>query len=463
MTAIPMPPELPILGHLHIFATDNMIERFDELSLRAPRGIFALKTPYGRLISVHTAALAKELLDETRFSKAVIGPLQNVRAFSGDGLFTAYGWEPNWGKAHRILTPGFTAPSMKTFFPDMLTVAKQLVAHWERAAARDEWVVVAEDTTRLTLDTIALCGFGYAFESFRRPELHPFLRAMTRALFESGATSRRPPLLHKLALHKHREFADDITTMNELVDRVIRERHEQPPEEAAKARDFLSLMLGAKDKVTGEPLDDVNIRYQVLTFLIAGHETTSGLLAFTLHYLLRNPDVLARARAEVDAICGAREPTLADVSALTWLHAILFESLRLWPSAPAFAVASERDETVGGFEVAAGEPIMVFLPRLHRDPAVYDRPEEFLPSRFEGDAAKAIPTWAYRPFGNGKRACIGRQFALVEAKLALALIVRDFELEGEPGYALRVRDTLSVKPDGFRVKVRRRPPNGVTS
>ncbi|CAN5729418.1 hypothetical protein BH09MYX1_BH09MYX1_25870 [soil metagenome] len=99
---------------------------------------------------------------------------------------------------------------------------------------------------------------------------------------------------------------------------------------------------------------------------------------------------------------------------------------------------------------------MLLLTRLHRDPAVYDRPEEFLPSRFEGDAAKAIPPWAYKPFGNGKRACIGRQFALVEAKLALALIIKSFDLEPEPGYSLRVRDTLSLKPDGFRVRVRLR-------
>ncbi len=457
MTAIPMPPTLPFVGHMHIFATDNMIERFDELALRAPGGIYALQTPYGRLIVAYAADIVKELLDESRFAKVVIGPLENVREFSGDGLFTAHAHEPNWGKAHRILTPGFTAPSMKNFYPDMLVVAQQLVAHWRRAAATGAKVLVTEDTTRLTLDTIARCGFDYDFGSFDRAELHPFLQAMTRALFESGAMSRRPPPLQRFAKKERRQFEADIKEMNELVDRVIRERHLLDSTEAAKKRDFLSLMLGAKDKITGEPLDDVNIRYQVLTFLIAGHETTSGLLAFTLYYLLQHRDVWDRARAEVDRVFGdTAEPTFSQVGELATIQAILFEALRLWPSAPAFTVASSARETVAGFSIEPGEPVMILLPRLHRDPTIYDRPEEFLPSRFEGDAAKAIPTWAYKPFGNGKRACIGRQFALVEAKLALALILRSFDLEPEAGYALRVRDTLSVKPDGFRVRVRER-------
>ena len=110
MSAIPMPKALPFVGHMHIFATDNMIERFDELALRAPGGIYALHTPYGRLIVAYGADIVKELLDETRFAKVVIGPLENVREFAGDGLFTARAHQPNWAKAYRILTPAFTAP-----------------------------------------------------------------------------------------------------------------------------------------------------------------------------------------------------------------------------------------------------------------------------------------------------------------------------------------------------------------
>ncbi|CAN5729210.1 hypothetical protein BH09MYX1_BH09MYX1_25860 [soil metagenome] len=281
-----MPPALPLLGHIHLFVTEQMIERFDEVAVRAPGGIYALQTPYGRLIVVYSAELAKEMLDESRFNKTVIGPLEAVREFTGDGLFTARGTEPNWGKAHRILVPGFTAPSMKNFYPDMLVVAKQLIEHWRGVASRGEHALVTDDTTRLTLDTIALCGFDYAFRSFDRKELHPFLQAMARALVEAGAMTRRAAPLKRFAKKARRQFDADIQTMNELVDRVIRERREQAASTDPAIHDFLSLMLSAKDKVTGEALDDVNIRYQVLTFLIAGHETTSGLLAFTLYCLL---------------------------------------------------------------------------------------------------------------------------------------------------------------------------------
>ena len=456
MVALPSPPSLPLLGHAHLFVTDSMIERFGELASRSSEGLFSLRTPRGtELAVVYRASLAEELLDETRYGKLVGGPLANVRAFTGDGLFTAHGDEPNWAKAHRILVPGFTMPSMKTYYPAMLEVAQQLVSHWRSAASRGGLTSVVEDTTRLTLDTIALTGFGFRFGSFDRPELHPFIAAMGRALTESGAMLRRTALAARFATKQKRQFAEDIATMHELVDRVIRERRLQG---GSGHRDFLSLMLDAKDKVTGEPLDDVNIRYQVITFLIAGHETTSGLLAFALHLLLQNRAALAKARAEVDRVFGGTEnPTFAQVGELSYVQAVLMETLRLWPTAPAITVTPHEPERLAGrWSLTPGQVVILLLTKLHRDPEMFDAPEDFRPERFEGDAAKKVPTHAYRPFGNGKRACIGKQFALVEAKLALALILAHFELEPEPGYTLRVKDTLTIKPEGFRVKLSRR-------
>ena len=460
MAAIPSPPLLPVLGHTHLFVTDSMIERFGELASRSPEGLYVLHAPGGvDLAVVYRAALAEELLDEARYGKIVDGPLENVRAFAGDGLFTARNDEPNWAKAHRILVPGFTMPSMKTYYPAMLEVAQQLVAHWRSHASRGALASVAEDTTRLTLDTIALTGFDFRFRSFDQPELHPFIRAMGRALTESGAMTRRPPWVQRFAMKQKRAFAQDIATMNELVDRVIRDRRKSG---GSGHRDFLSLMLDAKDKVTGEPLDDVNIRYQVITFLIAGHETTSGLLAFALYHLLQNRAALAKARAEVDRVFGGTgDPTFAQVAELSYVQAVLMETLRLWPTAPAITVTPHEPELLGGrWPLTPGQPAILLLTMLHRDPDVFEAPEDFRPERFEGEAAKKVPTHAYRPFGNGKRACIGKQFALVEAKLALALVLATFDVEPEPGYALRVKDTLTIKPDGFRVRLRVRSDGG---
>src|SRR5205823_2395529 len=141
-----------------------------------------------------------------------------------------------------------------------------------------------------------------SFESFSRKELHPFVASMTRALREALDRLRRFPIQTKLYLHKQHRFQSDLRLMRETVDEVIRKRKLDPA--ASTKRDLLALMLEGTDKVSGEKLDDVNIRFQIITFLIAGHETTSGLLAFAFYYLLKHPETLKRAREEADRVLG---------------------------------------------------------------------------------------------------------------------------------------------------------------
>src|SRR5262249_38396425 len=155
----------------------------------------------------------------------------------------------------------------------------------------DDAADVSSDMTRLTLDTIGLCGFGYRFNSFYREEPHPFVVAMMRGLSESLARQTRLPGQTRLMLRKRRQFQDDTTYIYALVDELIRDRKANPDQ--ADTKDLLGAMLSGVDKQTGEKLDDVNIRYQCITFLVAGHETTSGLLSFATYFLLRNPMVLA--------------------------------------------------------------------------------------------------------------------------------------------------------------------------
>src|SRR5262245_170297 len=162
--------------------------------------------------------------------------------------------------------------------------------------------------------------------------------------------------------------------MNETVDRIIRERRESGEDLTTKP-DLLSYMLAGVDKKTGERLDDLNIRYQIITFLIAGHETTSGLLSFTLHFLLNHPAVLARAYQEVDRVLGpdpAVRPTYGQVKQLVYVSQVLKESLRLWPTAPAFALYPYEDTVIGGkYQMGRGYQITVIVPMLHRDKTVW--------------------------------------------------------------------------------------------
>lgn len=337
-------------------------------------------------------------------------------------------------------------------------IAMQLVDKWSRLNPEED-IDVAGEMTRLTLDTIGLCAFGYRFNSFYSEQPHPFVAAMVASLSYATSNLSKLPIQRKLMIRARRRQQENISTMNRLVDNLIAQRQTDPLQ--SEKTDLLQAMLSGVDRQSGEKLDIINIRYQVLTFLIAGHETTSGLLTFALYYLLRNPEALATAYAEVDAVLGgdlSRPPSEEQVRQLRYVSQILSETLRLWPTAPVFTRHAFETTVLGGkYEVTPGDALATLVPMLHRDPAIWGPdPEKFDPARFEPERVKARPANAYKPFGTGFRACIGRHFALQEAIVALALVLQRFELVDHLGYELKLKQTLTIKPEGFRIKVRAR-------
>ena len=455
-TAIPSPRTLPFIGNLHQIPKAGLIQHLMAVARDfADPGIFKLY--FGSYVSIWVShpELVAELCDEARFRK-IPGPgLRAVRAFAGDGLFTAFSDEENWGRAHRILLPAFSQRAMRGYYDMMLEVADALVGKWVSLAGHD--VHVADDMTRFTLDSIAIAGFGYRFNSFGNQTLDPFLQSLATALIECMNKTTRLPIQQRFAKRSEARLAAAIATMNGLVDRVIAERRTNPTD----GNDLLNLMLEASDPDTGAALSDLNIRYQILTFLIAGHETTSGMLSFAFYQLLRNPHVLAQAYAEVDRVLpGDSRPDYADIAKLDVIERILKETLRLWPTAPAFSVGPFEADTIGGaWSLRKDRPVNVMTPALHRHPAAWDRPDDFDIDRWLPEAEARRHPHAYKPFGNGVRACIGRQFAMVEAKLAMAMLLQRFAISDRHDYALSIKETLSIKPDDFLMRVDERAPH----
>nr|WP_277923718.1 cytochrome P450 [Sphingomonas sp. TREG-RG-20F-R18-01] len=452
----PGPETVPVLGNLHQIPRGGFTGHILELSREfADPGIFKVMLGKRALLFATDPDLVAELCDETRFRKLPGQGLRIVRRFAGDGLFTAFTEEENWGKAHRILLPAFSQRAMRGYFGMILEVCDQLVTKWTKAEGQD--VLVADDMTRLTLDSIAIAGFGHRFGSFERDELDPFLEALARVLAETRKIATRLPIKQRFAKKANANFEADIAEMNALVDGLIAERRRTP----AESRDLLNLMLTATDPETGAPLDDLNIRYQVLTFLIAGHDTTSGLLTFALMELLRSPAVLAQAYVEVDRVLpGDTRPTFEHLAHLKVIERVIKEAQRLWPTAPSFSVGAYEDTVIGGkWVLPKDRPISVFALGLHRHPRAWPDPEEFDVDRWLPEAEAQHHPHSYKPFGNGARACIGRQFALVEAKLALAMILQRFAIADKQGYRLKLMETLTIKPDAFRMRIKARAPH----
>lgn len=403
------------------------------------------------MVAVSGLDLVAEVHDETRFGKYVGHHLAPLREVIGDALITVETDNPNWKLAHDILKPAFSREAMQGYHSIMVQTIREMLVNWDGVADDGRRVDVTADMTRLALESIGRAGFGYPFGSFDRRRPHTFISSMNRVL-KYASWSTFPPLTRLLRPAIRRSGA----VMGRIVDDVIEARRDGA---APGTPDLLDLMLNATHPQTGRRLDPVNIRQQVITFIVAGHETTSGALSFALYYLTQNPELLARATAEVDALWGAQddpEPAYGDVAKLRFVRAVLDEALRLWPTAPGYLRVAHDDTVLGGrYRIKKGQWVLVVLPLVQRDPRVWPDPERFDPDRFAPGQMKSR-AHAYKPFGTGQRACIGRQFALHEAVLTLALILHRYDLTADSKYRLKISESITLKPRGFRLRLQKR-------
>ncbi|KAL2283798.1 hypothetical protein FJTKL_09583 [Diaporthe vaccinii] len=415
-----------------------------------------------REINVCTRELADEVCDETRFHKLVASGVLTLRQVVEDALFTAHHGSRQWGITHRILKPIFGPLRIRGMFDDMKDVAEQLCLKWARDGPNTS-IDIAFDYTRLTLDTIAICLMDYRFNSFYLGgKHHPFVKHMVDILAEADIQSMLPDWAGIFRLRAMLKFKRDIKLMHALCRSMVEFRRQNPVDRD----DFLNAMLNTPDPETGEKLNDEEVVRNLITFLVAGHETTSGMLSFATFYLLENPETLHKLQDEVDSVVGEDSITLQHIQKMPYMDAVFREALRLMPTAVAFYVTPYKDETIGGkYLVHPGEAICLLLDPIHRDKAVWgDDADEWKPERMMQDKFDALPPNSWKPFGNGSRICLGMAFSWQEAKLALAIILQNFNLsKDDPSYTLKIKHLLTIKPDGFKIRAELRHGRNATA
>ncbi|KAI1438985.1 bifunctional P-450:NADPH-P450 reductase [Xylaria sp. CBS 124048] len=476
-TPIPSPPGLPIVGNAT--QIDPNTPRRTYLDWAEKYGeVYRMNLPNRTTVMACSHRLVDELFDETRFVKIPSGPLNEIRHGVHDGLFTARPGEEAWGIAHRILMPAYVFSaiyairdssqivsttwsrvqsermfgplSIRGMFDEMHDIAAQMALKFARHGPNHP-IETADDFTRLALDTIALCSMGYRFNSFYAKELHPFIQAMGGFLTESGKRPNRvlPSFFYR---NEDIEYWDDIDVLRRTAQEVLDARKANPN---STRKDLLSAMLAGVDAKTGKKMSDSSIIDNLITFLIAGHETTSGTLSFAFYRMLKQPDAYQRAQREVDEVVGKGPITVDHLSKLPYVTAVLREALRLDAPISLIGVVSQSDQLLAGkYPVSKGEPCVAFLSRSHLDPEVWgDDALEFKPERMLDEHFNKLPKNAWKPFGNGARGCIGRPFAMQEAILAMALLLQNFNfVMHDPGYNLRYKQTLTIKPDDFQIR-----------
>lgn len=456
LTDPPGPRPYPLVGNLPLLAgAENVDELFVQLGKQYGPFVHLKIANRAHLYVNADADVVREMANRPDdFRKTVpppSTPLGRLRMGpAADGLFTSGDNEEIWQMAHRILLPAFGAGAIKQYYPRMLEVADELL-DLLGAMPPGEPFLATDLMTRMTFEAISYAGFDTRFNAIKAREQPPFVQAMVDVLDASMASAKNilPDAFHPRMRHK-RDQGQRVLT--ETVDKIISERRRVLEAGGKVPNDILQTMLTVRDRVTGKRLPDDNIRAQLITFLIAGHETTSGLLSYALYFLSANPAIEARLIDEADRVLGrdySHRPSYADIDRLEYTGRVLKEALRLHPTAPGFGKYVQRDTVMSGmYSLPKGAVIITALSSLHRNPRYFGPdPERFDPDHFLPEAVAARHPNAYHPFGMGLRSCIGFQFALVEARMVLARLYQRFRFRlADPSYTLRSLQTLTVKP-----------------
>jgi cytochrome P450 len=427
----------------------DLRERYGDV-VRIPVGA----TPYFILSGIEGAKHV--LIDNARnYSK---GPAyQLLAAFLGEGLVTADG--DHWKRHRRMVQPALQRDRMPLFVSVMAEEADAVAARMTTAAGRGETVDVFALMLDAALRIIARAMLGGAVVG-REQDVHhalTFILTHLERVSVSGARvlellpgGKRLRGLRRVLLdlptRRNREFRDAIRVLDDLIYGVIA-GHRAAAAAGTERGDLVTLLLSARDE-NGATMSDKEVRDEVMTMFLAGHETVATGLAWAFHLLSKHPRVADAIAAEGDAALGARAPNADDLAALPLAERVFEEAMRLHPPVWRISRLSLAPDTIGGFDVPAGSIAVVAPVLIHRDRALWDRPDEFDPSRFEKAASAGRSRLAFMPFGAGQRMCIGASFAMAEAQIVLTAVCRAVRLspvlEGDPAY----EPSVTLRPRG---------------
>lgn len=370
--------------------------------------------------------------------------LRQTRRTLGHGLLTSEG--DFWRGQRKLVQPAFHRERIANYAGLMVDYTERMLASWSEGQVRD----AQADMMRLTLEIVARTLFD-AEMAGEATDAREAMETLTHAFVARTGNLLTPPHWIPTPLNLRIEHA--IRRLEHILQGVIAQRRASGKDRG----DLLSMLLQARDDESGRQMSDRQLRDEVMTLFMAGHETTANTLAWAWVLLSTHPDVEARLHAEIDQVLGSRLPTVADLPRLKYTESIIHETLRVYPTV--WVIGREAIEPVdlGGYVIPPGTT--VFMPQwvIHRDRRWFDHPEAFHPERWADGLMQRIHRYAYFPFGGGPRICIGNNFALMEATLVLATIARQYHLKLTPDASIVPLPTITLRPaHGVKVLLAKR-------
>jgi cytochrome P450 len=416
-TLVDVPGAVPLLGHLGAFR-QRPLESLSAWWRRHGDAIRFRLGPKTFYLFSHPNLAEEVLVKQSDHFVKVYNPRRphGLALVLGNGLVTSSG--EVWKRHRRIIQPIFHRSRMAAMADRMAQVGEHRLASWKDQAGST--IDIAAEMMQLALEVISQTMFTTSMAQHIGQISHA-LQVSIKYAFDSFSNPLSLPLW--VPTTRNREFHSVMQFMDGLMYGLLAERRQS----GVHHDDLLDLLLQARDEETGEGLSDPELRDEALTIFAAGHETTANALAWTWYLLATHPEAKTRFHEEVDRVLQGRTPNAEDLEHLPYTRATFEESLRLYPPAPAVHRKAATNTTVGGLSLPKGSFVLVGTYNLHRHPAFWKDPEQFLPERWLDDERPAA-RYAYLPFGAGPRACVGIHFASVEGPLLLALIGRRYDL-----------------------------------
>ncbi len=387
----------------------------------------------------------KYILQEN--NKNYVKGYEMVKPLMGEGLVSSDG--DLWLRQRRLIQPLFNRPNLVSLLPMMVQAAQETIETWKKRPTPPEPVDIAAEMMLLTQTIILRTMFSADMGERSQTIAEDF--ATTLEYMNTMMVSPHP-ILQRLPTPANKRNKDALRRLNGIVYEIIADRRRKGNH---SRNDLLAVLMEARDQDSGQGMSDQQMRDEVITIFLAGHETTATLLAWTWYLLGQHPQVEARVRAEVDEVLQGHPASAEEINRLVYTRQVLDESLRLYPPAWMFARRLVADDEVGGFHLQAGQMVMLSPYVTQHLPAYWPDPFGFDPGRFTPEAIAARPRFAYFPFGGGPRQCVGMPFTLLEAPLLLSMIMQNFRLEPVPGMEVKPtpQATLRPKPGVFmRIK-----------
>ena len=369
--------------------------------------------------------------------------MRNSRWFFGDGLLTSEGAQ--WMRQRRLSQPAFHRERIATYARTMTDYAEEMVGAWKQRETRD----IHQEMMRLTVRIVVKVLFNVAVTE----ECEQVSTALNLLMQQgTGGKMILPAFIRYLPIPAVLRVRHAVRQLDEIVYGIIGNRRRSEPD----AGDLLSVLLQTEDE-DGSRMSDRQLRDEVMTFLLAGHETTALSLSWIWYLLSQHPKVEEKLHRELGQILNGRAPKVEDLARLPYSEKVVKEAMRLYPPAWGLGRTAVNDCEIGGYHVPAGANVVMSQWIMHRDPRFYCHPEDFDPDRWSGESSRHLPKFAYFPFGGGPRLCIGASFALMEVTLLLATIAQRFQLRLIAGYPVVPTPSITLRPkNGITMMVLRR-------